>query len=217
MQVLSSRAGLHWALALAVSFLAAPAWSKGSVQSGQEKAVPCGACHGVDGNSVNPDWPSLAGQVPDYLSKQLQDFRAGHRADPLMSPMALPLTAQDIDDLVAYFAAQKFARDAQTGETKEGERLYRTGKRRPQATACIGCHGPRGEGNAAWNKTMALPPPVLAPAIGGQHAGYVVKQLKAYREAARKNDAAGVMRDIAMNLSDQEISALADYIATLRR
>lgn len=213
----SNRVGLGRVLILAASLVAGEAWSKGNAQSGQEKAVPCGACHGVDGNSLNPEWPSLAGQVPDYLKKQLQDFKAGHRADPLMSAMAQPLSAQDIDDLVAYFSTQKPKLDAPAGTAKEGERLYLKGKARPQATACIGCHGPRGEGNAAWGKTLAAPPTVLAPAIGGQHPAYLGKQLKAYREAARKNDVAHVMRDIAKNLSDQEIAALAEYIGGLRR
>lgn len=217
MRCFSSRVGMGWLAVIAASLIASQAWGKGNVPSGQEKAIPCGACHGVDGNSLNPEWPSLAGQLPHYLKKQLQDFKAGHRADPLMSPMAQPLSTTDIDDLVAYFSAQTPKSDAQASVSREGERLYLKGKARPQATACIGCHGPRGEGNAAWAKTLAAPPTVLAPAIGGQHAAYLGKQLKAYREATRKNDVAHVMRSIAKNLSDQEIAALAEYIAGLRR
>ncbi|CAG1011530.1 cytochrome subunit of sulfide dehydrogenase [Burkholderiales bacterium] len=209
---------LGWGVALlAACGLAGAAWGKGNAQAGQEKALACGACHGTDGNSLNPEWPSLAGQIPDYLKKQLFDFKLGHRADPLMSPMALPLAPQDIEDLATYFSGQAAKEPALQARNALGERLYLKGKLRPQATACIGCHGPAGAGNAAWGKTLAAPPAVLAPAIGGQQAPYLAKQLKAYRDGTRKNDAAQVMRNIAASLNDQEIAALADYIAALKR
>ncbi|MBI3149086.1 MAG: cytochrome c4 [Betaproteobacteria bacterium] len=197
--------------------LANVAWAGGDAQAGREKAVACGACHGVDGNSLNPDWPSLAGQVPDYLKKQLLDFKLGHRADPLMTPMAQPLAPPDIDDLVAYFSSQTVKSDLPAPSKTEGERLYLKGKNRPQATACVGCHGPKGGGNGAWGKILAAPPAVLAPAIGGQQAAYLTKQLRAYRDGSRKNDVARVMRDIAGSLDDREIAAVAEYIASLRR
>lgn len=207
-----------WAVVLLATFgLVTQSWSKGDAQAGQEKAIPCGACHGVDGNSLNPEWPSLAGQIPDYLKKQLSDFKAGHRADPLMSPMAQALAAPDVEDLVAYFAALAPKNPGVSGKNTAGERIYLKGKLRPQATACVGCHGPAGAGNAAWGKTLAAPPAVLAPAIGGQQAPYLAKQLKAYRDGTRKNDAARVMREIAASLDDQEIAAVAEYIAGLRR
>ncbi len=205
------------AISFGVLLASAAAWGRGDAQAGQEKAMPCGACHGVDGNSLNPEWPSLAGQVPQYLRKQLLDFRAGLRTDPLMSPMAQALTDRDIDDLVAYFSTRKPKVALAPQAAGAGAALYFRGKSRPHATACIGCHGQRGEGNGAWGKFLAAPPTVLAPAIGGQQGGYLVKQLKAYRDSARKNDLAQVMRDIAKSLSDQEISAVAEFVATLPR
>lgn len=190
----------------------------GDPAAGQTKAAVCAACHGADGNSPNPQWPTLAGQIPEYVSKQLHDFKAGRRSDPLMSPMAQPLSDQDVQDLAAYFSQQK----AQPGSGKaevaaQGEKLYLKGRQRPTVIACTGCHGPTGAGNQAWGKTLAAPPTVLAPALSGQHVGYIVKQLKDYRGGQRKNDVGRVMRDIASRLTDQDIVALAEYITTLKR
>jgi cytochrome c553 len=215
--MLSVLRGAGLLAAIVLSLASAVSQAKGDAQAGQNKAAACGACHGPDGNSVNPEWPRLAAQVPEYIIKQIHDFKAGRRGDPLMSPMAAPLTEQDIEDLAAYFSAQKLAPPATSGSVAAGEKLYLKGKSRPVVIACVGCHGMSGNGNAQWGKSYAAPPTMLAPAIGGQQAAYLVKQLKAYREAARSNDVGHVMRDIAANLSDEEIAALADYIATLKR
>lgn len=122
-------------------------------------------------------------------------------------------------DIAAWFAVQAIQPGAGDPALRaKGEMLYLKGKGRPTpVTACIGCHGPAGAGNKDWNKTWARAPAVLAPAIGGQHAAYVEKQLKAYRDGMRSNDPARVMRDIVRSLDDEEIRALAAYVAGLSR
>lgn len=186
--------------------------------AGKDKAALCAGCHGADGNSgINPEWPKLAGQVPQYIVKQLLDFKAGRRSDQAMSPMAQPLTSQDIEDLAAYFAAQK----TQTGAGKadmlaRGREIYEKGIHRPKVLACVGCHGPQGAGNREWNRHMATQPAMLAPALGGQQPAYVLKQLKAYKAGTRSNDVGHVMRDLLSHLTDQDMVAVAEYITTLK-
>lgn len=185
--------------------------------AGRAKAAVCGACHGADGNSVAAEWPKLAGQLPQYLVKQLHDFKAGRRNDPTMGPMAQALGEQDIEDLAAYFSAQKIRSDAGRAQTAAlGQQIYEKGKHRPAVPACLGCHGPAGAGKSDWAKTMAAPPPVLAPALGGQQAGYVLKQLKAYQRGDRANDVGQVMRGIVAQLTEAEMAAVAEYAAALR-
>lgn len=206
-------------LVLAALLTAASAASAGDPAAGSQKAAACTACHGADGNSLADMWPKLAGQLPDYLVKQMRDFKSGARRDEQMSPQAANLADADMPDIAAYFAAQK-VRPAAAEKTllARGEQLYLKGKGRPvPATACVGCHGPQGGGNRDWPKTQARTPVLLAPAIGGQHAAYVAKQLAAYREGRRTNDPAKAMRDIARGLDDGEIAALAAYVATLGR
>ncbi len=194
------------------------AWSAGDAARGQARAAVCGACHGVDGNSVNPEWPSLAGQAPAYIVKQLQDFKAKRRSNDLMSPMAEPLSQTDIEDLAAFFSMQPIKVEmVRSDVAAQAEQLYRKGKQRPVVAACIGCHGPAGEGQGNWRKNFSALPAVLAPALGGQHAAYIVKQLQGFRQKTRTNDVGSVMRTIARSLSDEEIAAVADYIAALKR
>ncbi|MBI5923178.1 MAG: cytochrome c4 [Betaproteobacteria bacterium] len=210
---------IAWVIVSGILFLFvnAGAMAAGSSASGQTKAAACMACHGQDGNSLADMWPKLAGQLPEYIVKQLQDFKAGRRSNEQMSPMAQPLTEQDMADLAAYFSSQK----ATPGEGKkellaQGEKLFNKG--RPQASvviACVGCHGLGGSGNRQWSKAYSNLPTVLAPAIGGQHPAYVVKQLKAFRDKERANDVGNTMRNIAGRLDDKEIAAVAEYIATL--
>jgi cytochrome c553 len=196
-----------------------PVHAAGNADAGKTKAAACGACHGADGNSVAPTFPKLAGQVPEYIIKQLHDFKAGRRSNPVMSPMAQPLSDQDIEDVAAYFSSQKLAPPAAAAAAAApGEKIYLKGKGQPtQAAACLGCHGPGGEGNINWRKNMAAEPAVLAPAIGGQHSGYVAAQLQAFQAGQRANDVGSVMRNTALPLNAEEIQAVADYIATLTR
>lgn len=198
----------HWlvfaSLALAISAVVQAA--EGDASAGKTKSVTCAACHGADGNSVNPIWPKLAGQHPSYMAKQIMDFKKGERKDPTMTAMAAPLSDQDIADLAAYFSAEKHSvgtTDPQ--QVAVGERIYRGGNAAAGVAACSACHGPAGTGNAA----------AQFPSLGGQHAAYVEKALKDFRAGARVNDANGMMRGVAARLTDQEILAVAQYIQGL--
>jgi len=197
----------------------------GNPELGQQKAAACMACHGPDGNSpVLPpgteQWPKLAGQMPEYISKQLHDFKAGRRSNTQMSPQAQALAETDIPDVTAYFAKQQ-VKPAETSDRNllaVGEQLFTKGKGRPDVVAaCKGCHGLSGNGQRNWGETYKLPPTVLAPAIGGQHASYVTKQLKSFQDGSRSNDVGNVMHNITMRLNDHEIAAVAEYISTLVR
>ena len=93
-------------IALGCAAAAAPTFA-GDAAAGKTKAVVCSACHGVDANSINPLWPKLAGQHAAYLTKQMKAFRSGERKDPVMAPMAMPLSDADIEDISAFYASQK--------------------------------------------------------------------------------------------------------------
>jgi cytochrome c553 len=196
------------ALAIAGTAFSGPALAAGSAEAGQAKAVTCSACHGMDGNSLNPEWPSLAGQHENYIVKSLQSFKSGARQNVLMSSMALPLTDEDMLDLAAFFSAQKPAGGvADPALVSAGERLYRGGNKETGVPACLACHGPTGQGNpaAGW------------PAIAGQHATYSAAQLTAYRAKQRATDGdTQMMRNVAAMLTDDEIKAVASYIQGLR-
>ena len=204
---------------------ASTAFAAGNPEAGQQKAAACIGCHGADGNSMalpppSDPWPKLAGQLPEYITKQLQDFKAGRRSNVQMSPQAQAVSEADIPDIAAYFAQQKVKPNDEGNKEllAAGEKLFYKGKGRPEVVAaCVGCHGLGGIGNRDWKKLMANPPAILAPAIGSQHASYLVKQLKAYKDGSRSNDAAHVMRNITARLSDQDIEAVAVFVASLNR
>lgn len=180
----------------------------GSVEKGQAKAAPCVACHGVNGNSVNPEWPSLAGQHETYIKRQLAAFKNDERQNPLMTPMAKPLSDEDMADLGAYYAAQKSTGtlEAEPSKVALGEKLYRAGDMDKGIAACTACHGPTGSGNPAASYAQ----------IKGQHATYTIAQLKAYRSGTRQTDPNQMMRNVAAALSDEQIDAVASYIQGLR-
>jgi cytochrome c553 len=189
--------------------LSSPVLGDGSAEEGQAKAGPCVACHGVNGNSANPQWPNLAAQNGPYIIKQLKAFKAGDRQDPLMSPMAAPLSDDDMEDLAAYFQTQTpTGLEAEPSKVAEGQRLYRGGDPVAGIAACTSCHGPNGRGMAAAS----------FPSIRGQHATYVATQLKAYRSGARRTDQAQnqMMRNVANRLTDSQIDAVAAYVQGLR-
>jgi cytochrome c553 len=185
----------------------APALAAGSKEAGQSKSTPCVACHGIDGNSANPEWPSIAGQHEGYVARQLKAFRAGERQNPLMSPMAAGLSDEDIADLAAWYSTQT-ARGGETepSKLKLGQKVYRAGNMQEEAMACAACHGPTGRGN----------PLASYPAIQGQHATYVAAQLRAYKSGTRTSDPNEMMRSVAARLSDAEIDAVASYVQGLR-
>ncbi len=178
----------------------------GDPAAGKQKAQICAACHGPDGNSVNPVWPSLAGQSAEYLRKQMQDFREKARNNDQMSPMAANLSDTDIADLAAYFSSQTGKVGAtDPARLEKGARIYRAGNTATGLPACMACHGPTGAGNPAAGY----------PALGGQHADYTVLQLKAFKSEDRANDKDSVMRDIASKMSNADIKAVASYMQGL--
>lgn len=192
---------------LAIS-VAASAWAEGgNAEAGKTKSATCAACHGADGNSVNPEWPKLAGQHPSYIAKQLANFKEDARVNPSMSPMAKPLSEQDMADLAAYFSSQA-AKPGEADQTKValGEQVYKGGNNATGVAACAACHGPTGAGNPASN----------FPSLNGQHATYIKNQLTAFRTGARANDAGKMMRNVAAAMSDAEMDAVAEYIAGLK-
>jgi cytochrome c553 len=194
---------------VAALVLTAPlvAGAAGDIEAGKAKSATCLACHGADGNSVNPVWPKLAGQHPSYIQKQLHSFKAGDRKDPLMSPMAAPLTDEDMANLAAYFSSQtRVQGTADPAMAQKGEQLYRAGNGKSGVAACAGCHGPKGSGNPGAN----------VPSLGGQHAAYVEKALKDFRAGTRTTDPNRMMRDVAGKMTDAEIAAVSQYVQGLR-
>jgi len=201
-------AALLTAALLSVSALAAdaPAIPKADLAKGSASyAAVCAACHAADGNSTVPVQPSLAQQHPEYLFKQLVEFKSGVRKDPVMQGFAATLSEQDARNIAGWLASQK----AKPGFAKEpalvmlGERIYRGGIPDRHIPACAGCHSPNGAGI-----------PSQYPRLSGQHADYTVKQLVAFRDGTRTNNLP--MAGVAAKMNDREIKAVADYIAGLR-
>lgn len=181
-------------------------YAAGDAAAGQTKAATCAACHNADGNSVNPDWPKLAGQSPGYISKQLNDFKSGARQNATMAPMAAPLSEADIADLAAYFSAQKQQPGAASADlVAQGEAIYRAGDAETGVAACTACHGPTGAGN----------PAAKFPRVSGQHGKYLVGQLQAFKAGTRANDPNTMMRSIASRMTDAQMAAVADYMSGL--
>src|SRR5512134_1958525 len=167
----------------------------GSVEAGRTKSMTCAACHGVDGNSVTPDWPMLAGQHASYIVRQLRAFKNGERTDVTMKPFADMLSDQEMLDVAAYFAAQTpTPKGADPALVSLGQQIYRGGVPARAIAACIACHGPDGSGN----------PLASYPRVSGQHATYVTKQLNAYRAGDRTSDVEfdQMMRNVARTLLD---------------
>jgi len=192
---------------IALAMVTAGVQAAGDAAAGKTKSAVCMACHGADGNSPNPVWPKLAGQHTGYILTQLQHFKAGTRKNDLMSPMAVALSDQDMADLAAYFASQsQTAGTAAADQVETGERIYRAGNPSSKVAACMACHGPTGIGNA----------PANFPRISGQHAAYLEKALKDFRSGSRDNDLNKMMRGVAANMTDAEITAVAQYVQGLR-
>ena len=204
----SLKAAFHSACHLLLCLLPGTCWAvDGDARRGETLADNCIACHGEKGNSVNPAWPKLAGQHADYLLGQLQDFKAGRRANALMSAAVQALSEQDMADLAVYYSQQQTTVGKANPEmVLLGQRLYRAGDAREGIPACMACHNPAGRGNPHANY----------PALSGQHAEYTATQLRHFRAEERNNDENAVMRHIASQLSNEQIDAVADYIQGLR-
>jgi cytochrome c553 len=179
----------------------------GDPAAGKEKSASCAACHGADGNSVNPEWPKLAGQHAGYIVKQLTYFKDGERVNETMKGMASNLTEQDREDLAAYFSSQKVKIGVADPSLVElGQKIYRSGNASSGIAPCMGCHGPNGAGNPAANY----------PALRGQNAKYVENQLRGFASGQRHNEnAKKMMQILASRMTDREIRAVASYIQGL--
>ena len=190
-------------------------FATGKAASGESKAALCMACHGPNGNSVNPEWPRLAGQSAVYIAEQLRLFRSGVRNNPIMKPLASALSDQDISDLAVYYEAQSpTGLEADPSYWKSGEALYLSGDAKREVPACVACHGPVGRGNLAAGY----------PALRAQQSVYVVKQLNDYASGARYTapnpDQASrngvMMLTLAKRLTPEEIRDVASYVQGMR-
>jgi len=183
----------------------------GDVEAGKMKSAACAACHGVDGNSLVPMYPKLAGQSANYIAKQLADFKKGMtsggkegRNDPVMAPMTAALSAQDMIDLGAYFSAQK-ATPGDGKRNEAGHKLFFGGDAKRGITACAACHSAGGKG-------MDL---AGFPGVATQSVTYLKMQLEKFRSGVRNNDLNGMMQNIAIKLTDEDIEAVAQYMSSL--
>ncbi|WP_020564783.1 c-type cytochrome [Methylosarcina fibrata] len=203
--------------------------AEGKINAGKEKTASCAGCHGDTGNSAAPNFPKLAQQHASYIVKQLRAFKSGSRQDPMMSPMAMALSEEDMADIGAFYAAQKISSNtmpelaqeddedqpasAAPGKTltvpeliAKGSDLYRNGDLAREVSACIACHGPFGEGNK----------PAAFPALRSQHADYLIKSLTDFKSGARSNNPENMMHMIAKKMTDEEIKAVSYHISMMK-
>lgn len=195
-----------------VALCSAPVLAQDDAKAKQIASQVCAACHGVDGNSNAPANPKIAGQVPEYLHKQLVDYKpqAGKkpaRENPIMNGMVATLSEADMKSVAAYYAGQTLKPAAASDKELAalGQKLWRGGNPATGVPACAGCHGPDGAGM-----------PSQYPRLSGQFPEYLAAQLKAFRDGARENDPNGMMRGVVARMSEREIRAVAEYAAGLR-
>jgi cytochrome c553 len=190
-------------------------FTHGKDAAGATKSAVCAACHGPNGNSVNPEWPRLAGQSAVYIAEQLRLFRSGLRANPVMQPLATTLSDQDISDLAVYYEAQTpTGLEADPSYWQGGQALYLRGDRARDVPACTACHGPVGRGNLAAGY----------PALRAQQSVYVMKQLNDYASGARYTGPnplqasrnGTMMFTLAKRLTPEQIRDVASYVQGMR-
>lgn len=196
----------------AVAVFAAQAHAQDAAKAQNIANQVCAACHAADGNSIAPANPKIAGQFPEYLHKQLADFKPQGgkkpaRESPIMMGMVANLSDADMKGLAAFYAGQKLkpAAAADKNLAALGQKLWRGGNTATGVPACAGCHGPAGAGM-----------PAQYPRLAGQYAEYVAAQLKAFKEGGRANDPNGMMRGVTARMTEREIRAVAEYAAGLR-
>lgn len=180
----------------------------GDAGAGAGKAAACGACHGMDGNSSDAQYPKLAGQSEAYIAQQLTNFKSGKRQNPIMLGMATPLSEQDMHDIGAYFASKSALPGvADQALVERGEQLYRQGDTSKGVPACMACHSIDGRGN----------PGAMYPQLTSQHAQYIEATLKAWHDGTTWGDDAHsqIMPSIARKLDEKDIAAVASYIEGL--
>lgn len=168
---------------------------------GKAKAVSCLACHGKEGVSPTPYWPSLAGQNEAYLVKQLKDYRARRRDDGLMAEMTDTLSLEDMAEIAAYLAT--LPPSPRVGEDQHGERIYKQGLPDQGVPPCSACHGLNGEGV----------PQLGYPALAGQREDYLRRQMIAFRAGRRQNDVEGVMTQAVAGLKYSDLKAVVRWLA----
>ncbi|MBX2810134.1 MAG: cytochrome c4 [Cellvibrionaceae bacterium] len=191
----------------------------GDASAGEAQAAVCAGCHGADGNSPAPSFPKIANLGEKYLFKQLQDIQSNARPVVEMTGLLDGKSEQDLRDLAAYYDGQVLQLSGASPQEVRvnagikvdglvlGERIFRAGNLQTAVPACSGCHSPRGLGNG----------PAAYPRLGGQYADYIAKQLRAFRSGERTNDGdAQIMRQVAAQMSDAEIDAVANYISGLQ-
>jgi cytochrome c553 len=172
-----------------------------------EKASLCVACHGPQGNSINPQWPNIAGQHPSYFLKQLHDFKQGKtRNAPTMTTIVRSLSEEDMVALADYYSKLPVAKGSTPQKyLARGEKLYRGGDMDKHITACLACHGPQGLGNDQAN----------FPLLSGQNAAYTIQQLQAFKDKTRTNDLNSIMHDISSRMDKDDMEAVSYYIQGL--
>ena len=188
--------------------LTAMAHGAGDPQAGEQNAAVCAGCHGQGGTKpVMGVYPKLSGLGEKYLHRQLVAIKSKERSVPEMTGLLDNMSDQDLQDLAAYFTSQEMVVSQADPElVDQGAAIFRGGNMATGVPACAGCHNPQGKGNA----------PAGYPALGGQNAEYVTKQLKAYRDGTRTAGAnATIMMDVASKLTDAEIEAVSSYISGL--
>lgn len=166
------------------------------------KVAVCTACHGADGNSVNPIWPNLAGQGAEYTYQQLAAFKSKARNNAIMWPIANSLSEKDMWEIADYYSKMPIKISSVAEINISGQKLYRGGNPEKGIPACMSCHGPNGAGNS----------PAKYPALRGQHAMYTASQLNNYKNGTRKHN---MMNSISAMLSNNEINDLSEYISSL--
>lgn len=204
----------HMILAFLAFFFASSAHAalpvKGDAKKGAAIAAQiCSACHGPDGNGTtppNPDYPKLAGIQPEYLLKQLKDFKAGKRKNDIMAGLVATLSPEDMSNLALHFAAQKSEPSAASNpELLEfGKKFYAEGNPDLGVPACAGCHQRDAGGTSTY------------PHLAGQYASYIYLQLKRFASGERDNDRGLVMQSLALRMTEQEMKAVSEYIASLK-
>ena len=206
-------------VSIVLATLSATSLASGNAEVGQAKSATCMGCHGLAGNSTMPNFPKLAGQGEGYILKQLQEFKSGARDNAIMGGVASLLSEQDMMDIAAYYSIQTISENSAKADEKTIElarKIYLGGKKDTKTTACIACHGPQGQGIPAAG----------FPALSSQHAAYVSKQLKLFRQdsinaqtgvnnPSRTNDYEGMMINFTKSLTNAEIDAVSEYIAGL--
>lgn len=193
----------------AVSSMMTGAVMAGDAAAGKNKSASCGGCHGFDGNSPIAMYPKLAGQNEAYIVKQINDYRADTtRKNEIMKGMIASLSDADAADIGAYFQAQNVSAAATFDESKiaAGREIYKGGDLQKGIPACQACHGPNGAGTAG----------IGYPAVGGQYVDYTLAQLKAFKDGTRANDDKRLMRDIVANMSEEDMVAVSNYMASLK-